>query len=71
MKNVRIEGTAGHPRAAVLGEWAYLRNYISMEKRRPATSYLWAGYTLTILRKEAEPQMGLWHAEPLEPRGGG
>jgi len=31
MKNVRIEGTADIRELRVLGEWAYLRNYISME----------------------------------------
>jgi uncharacterized protein (TIGR02246 family) len=58
MKDVRIEGTADIRELRVLGDWAYLRNYISMKITPPGgTPIRRAGYTLTILRKEAD---GKW-----------
>ena len=58
MKDVRIEGTADVRELRVLGDWAYLRNYISIEITPPGgTPIRRAGYTLTILRKDAN---GKW-----------
>ena len=53
MKDVRIEGTADIRELRVLGEWAYLRNYISMTITPPQGDPIrHEGYTLTILRKQ-------------------
>jgi uncharacterized protein (TIGR02246 family) len=53
MKNVRMEGKSDIRELRVLGDWAYLRNYIEMtvtpESGQAVTR---SGYTLTILRKE-------------------
>jgi len=53
MKNVRMEGKSDIRELRVLGDWAYLRNYIEMtitpEGGVPVKR---SGYTLTILRKE-------------------
>lgn len=58
MKDVRIEGTADIRELRVLGDWAYLRNSISMEiTPSGGTPIRRAGFTLTILRKEAN---GKW-----------
>jgi uncharacterized protein (TIGR02246 family) len=54
MKNVRMEGKSDIQELRVLGDWAYLRNYIEMtvtpESGQPVKR---SGYTLTILRKES------------------
>jgi uncharacterized protein (TIGR02246 family) len=59
MKNVRIEGTSDIQEIQVLGDWAYLRNYlkVTMELPDAGTSMRRSGYTLTILRKESD---GCW-----------
>jgi uncharacterized protein (TIGR02246 family) len=53
MKNVRVEGKSEIRELRVLGEWAYLRNYIEMaitpENGQPVKR---SGYTLTIFRKK-------------------
>ncbi|MEA2860953.1 MAG: hypothetical protein QOC72_2992 [Methylobacteriaceae bacterium] len=53
MKNVRVEGRSDIRELRVLGDWAYLRNYLEMtitpESGEPVKR---SGYTLTILRKE-------------------
>jgi uncharacterized protein (TIGR02246 family) len=53
MKNVRIEGKADIRELKVLGDWAYIRNYLEMtitpNGREPVKR---SGWTLTILRKE-------------------
>jgi uncharacterized protein (TIGR02246 family) len=53
MKNVRMEGKSDIQEIRVLGDWAYIRNYIEMtitpEGGEPVKR---SGYTLTILRKE-------------------
>jgi uncharacterized protein (TIGR02246 family) len=54
MKDVRIEGTADICELRVLGDWAYLRNHIAMTIMPPGGKPMRrAGYTLTILRKNA------------------
>jgi uncharacterized protein (TIGR02246 family) len=53
MKGVRIEGSSDIRELRVLGDWAYLRNHISMAITPPGgTPIKRAGYTLTILRKD-------------------
>ncbi len=58
MKNARIEGSSDIQEIQVLGDWAYLRNYIEMTVSPPGgTPVRRSGYTLTILRKERD---GRW-----------
>jgi uncharacterized protein (TIGR02246 family) len=53
MKDVRMEGTSEIRELKILGEWAYLRNYLEVTMTPPAGEPVRrAGYTLTILRKE-------------------
>ena len=58
MLNVRFKGRSDIEELKVLGNWAYLRNYIDMtitpEQGAPVHR---AGYTLTILRKHED---GRW-----------
>jgi uncharacterized protein (TIGR02246 family) len=52
MKGMRMEGTSDIRELQVLGNWAYLRNYIQLTITPPAGNPVKrAGYTLTILRK--------------------
>jgi uncharacterized protein (TIGR02246 family) len=58
MKGLRIEGTSDIRELRVLGDWAYLRNYITMSMTPPGGKPTKrAGTTLTILHKEAD---GRW-----------
>jgi len=58
MAGVPIEGTAEIVELKVLGEWAYLRNRLEVKVTPPNASPIRrAGYTLTLLRKEAD---GRW-----------
>ena len=59
MKDARIEGTADIRELHVLdGGWAYIRSYIELTVTTPSAEPVHrAGYTLTILRKEAD---GRW-----------
>jgi uncharacterized protein (TIGR02246 family) len=58
MKDVRIEGTSDIQELKILGDWAWLRNRLEMIMTPPGgESVRRAGYTLTILRKEAD---GSW-----------
>jgi uncharacterized protein (TIGR02246 family) len=58
MQDVRIQGTSDIRELKVLGDWAYLRNHIDLTMTPPGgTPVRRAGYTLTILRKEAD---GRW-----------
>ena len=54
MKGARFEGTSDIREVRVLGDWAYLSNYIDVSITSPgaSTPMRRAGYTLTILRKE-------------------
>ena len=58
MMKVRFEGRSDIEELKVLGNWAYLRNYLQMtmtpEQGAPVHR---AGYTLTILRKQED---GRW-----------
>jgi uncharacterized protein (TIGR02246 family) len=54
MKNVRMEGKSDIRELQVLGDWAYLRNYIEMTiTPEGGESVSRSGWTLTILRKES------------------
>jgi uncharacterized protein (TIGR02246 family) len=58
MKGVRIDGRSEIEELRVLGDWAYLRNYIDMTMTRDGTPPVRrSGYTLTILCKQAD---GRW-----------
>jgi uncharacterized protein (TIGR02246 family) len=58
MKGVRIDGRSEIEELRVLGDWAYLRNYIDMTMTRDGTPPVRrSGYTLTILSKQAD---GRW-----------
>jgi len=51
-QNVRMEGTSDIRELTVLGDWAYVRNYLTVAVTPPGgTPVRRAGYTLTILRK--------------------
>jgi uncharacterized protein (TIGR02246 family) len=58
MKDARIQGTSDIREIKVLGDWAYLRNYLQVTITPPGGEPVRrAGYTLTILRKETD---GRW-----------
>ena len=58
MKNLRFEGSYDIREITVLGDWAYLRNYIEIAITPPGSETVRrSGYTLTILRKEPD---GKW-----------
>ena len=58
MQGMRIEGTSDIVELQVLGYWAYLRNRLNVTITPPGGSPTTrSGYTLTILRKEAD---GRW-----------
>ncbi|MEA2974960.1 MAG: hypothetical protein QOF19_480 [Alphaproteobacteria bacterium] len=53
MKGMRMEGTSDIREIEVLGDWAYLRNYITVTLTPPdGAPVQHAGYTLTIFRKQ-------------------
>jgi uncharacterized protein (TIGR02246 family) len=57
-KDLRIDGKSDIRELKVLGDWAYMRNHIDMTATLPdGKTVRRAGYTLTILRKEAS---GRW-----------
>lgn len=59
MQDVRIDGKSDIQEIRVLGDWAYMRNRLEVTVTPPAGAPMRrAGYTLTILRKEAD---GRWH----------
>jgi uncharacterized protein (TIGR02246 family) len=58
MSGTRIDGTSDIRELRVLDGWAFMRTYISMTMTPPeGASVTRSGYTLTILRKEAD---GRW-----------
>jgi uncharacterized protein (TIGR02246 family) len=60
MQGVRIDGTSDIRELRVLGEWAYMRTHITVTMTPPAGEAVTrSGYTLTILRKEADGQWRL------------
>jgi uncharacterized protein (TIGR02246 family) len=51
-KDLRVEGTSDIRELNVLGDWAYLRNYLTVTVTPPGGAPIRrAGWTLTILRK--------------------
>jgi uncharacterized protein (TIGR02246 family) len=57
-KNVRVEGSSDIQEIQVVGDWAYLRNYLEVTITPDGGSAVRrSGYTLTILRKMAN---GRW-----------
>jgi uncharacterized protein (TIGR02246 family) len=53
MAGVRMEGSSEIRELQVLGDWAYLRNHITVAVTAPGGKAMKrAGYTLTVLRKE-------------------
>jgi uncharacterized protein (TIGR02246 family) len=61
MKAMGIDGRSDIREVRVLGDWAYLRTYIEVTVTPPdgGKPMRRAGYTLTILRKNAEGQWQL------------
>lgn len=58
MKDVRFEGSYDIREIKVLGDWAYLRNYIALTVTPPGGEPVRrAGYALSILRKQPD---GKW-----------
>lgn len=59
MNNIEMEGTSEIRELKVLGDWAYIRNYIDMTMTPSdgSAAVRRAGYTLTILCKESD---GRW-----------
>ncbi len=52
-QDMKIDGTSDIRELKVLGDWAYLRNYLEVTiTPKGAKSVTHAGYVLTILRKE-------------------
>ena len=61
MKNVRVTGTSDVREIKVLGDWAYIRNYIEITITPPGGDALRrSGYTLSILRKQPDGKWVLW-----------
>lgn len=61
MDPAQIDGKSEIQELVILGDWAYLRNYIQVAMTPPGGSdpVRRAGYTLTILRKESDGQWRL------------
>jgi len=58
MGDMRIEGSAEIRELQILGDWAFIRKHIEMTALPPGgTPVRRAGYTLSLLRKEAD---GRW-----------
>ena len=61
MKNVRLAGTSDIREIQVLGDWAYIRNYIEITVMPPNGAPIQRrGYTLSILRKKSDGKWALW-----------
>jgi uncharacterized protein (TIGR02246 family) len=60
MKSVRMAGTSDIREINVLGDWAYIRNYIEITVTPPdGTPMQRRGYTLSILRKQSDGKWAL------------
>jgi uncharacterized protein (TIGR02246 family) len=60
MSGVQMEGTSEIVELQVLGTWAFIRNRIDMTVTPPGGDRIRrSGYTLTLLRKEADGQWRL------------
>jgi uncharacterized protein (TIGR02246 family) len=61
MKNMRFTGRSDIREIEILGDWAYIRNYIDVTITPPRGDAMHrSGYTLSILRKEADGKWRLW-----------
>lgn len=61
MKNARMTGTSDIREINVLGDWAYIRNYIEVTITPPGGNAMRrSGYTLSILRKQPNGKWVLW-----------
>ena len=61
MKNVRLAVTSDIREIKVLGDLAYIRNYIEITVTPPdGTLTQRRGYTLSILRKQSDGKWALW-----------
>jgi uncharacterized protein (TIGR02246 family) len=61
MKGVRLAGTSDIRELKVLGDWAYIRDYIEITVTPPdGTAMRRRGYTLSILRKQSDGKWVLW-----------
>ena len=57
-KSVRLEGKSDIREINVLGDWAYMRNYLEVTIPLPEGKFVRrSGYTLTVLRKQPD---GRW-----------
>lgn len=70
MADTKMEGTSRIIELQILGDWAFIRNHIDMTAMPPGGDPVRrSGYTLTLLRKEAD---GKWRlardANLLTPR---
>ena len=61
MKRVRLTGTSDIRELKVLGDWAYIRNYIEISVMPPnGTAMQRRGYALSILRKQSDGTWVIW-----------
>ena len=61
MKKVRLTGKSDIRELKVLGDWAYIRNYIEISVMPPnGTAMQRSGYALSILRKQSDGKWVLW-----------
>jgi uncharacterized protein (TIGR02246 family) len=60
-KNVRLTGSNDIREINVLGDWAYIRNYIEITVTSPGGGAMRRkGYALSILRKQSDGKWLLW-----------
>lgn len=61
MKDVQIEGSSDIQEVQVMGDWAFLRNFLEVTMTPPDDdeSVRRSGHTLTIFRKESDGQWRL------------
>src|ERR1700741_5034747 len=61
MKNMRMSGSSDIREIEILGEWAYIRNFIEVTITPPGGNAVRrSGYTLSILRKQTDGKWLLW-----------
>jgi uncharacterized protein (TIGR02246 family) len=61
MKNASLTGSSDIREVNVLGDWAYIRNYIEITITSPEGDAMRRkGYTLSVLRKQPDGKWLLW-----------
>lgn len=61
MKDMRMSGSCDIREIKILGDWAYIRNYIEVTITPPGGNAMRrSGYTLSILRKQSDGKWLLW-----------